>query len=580
MNMKKALSVLLILCFAVCTLTACFDEGSSETTGVVTDIITEKETEITENDTDATDGTTNEESSADASSSADDSEPSFDTQSDIKTEQSTQSPTEDTTPADDIATRHPMDTEFSDNSTFTPALTGEPEDVTTLPDISEETIYLPNENVDVPLKEEFVILTNTDGGDWDNRDFFEDSESTDPVRNAVYKRKKLIDAEFDVSIKVIEGVKNMNISRLVAVSAIAGANEYDIVVSTAQTMYSLAIEKYLVNTDNIMSMDTSSDVWDQWMISQTTLQDKNFFVTGDITTADEDSLWVMMYNQSLAKSVGIDENEISGLVKSGKWTLDKLLQYCKSFAYTDLDKDNAVSPKDRFAIATTDRIMGALYFGAGRRIAVNGVHGLNLQGSSEHDTVLDKIAEIYVPSYRYTFDSRNHSTDTSLSRQMFNEDRSLFFSDTLKDYKHFKNKSGVVVIPMPKADESQEQYASLYDSQASMFAGVVKMPNNRVERSGAVMQSLAEEGKKLLTPAYYGQFDKQSLEMMDHIMENRVFDFGYNVNIGNTSSIYHGITELIRSNNTKDYSHTFSRLHHTVTAALDDLEKSIYYTQQ
>ena len=59
------------------------------------------------------------------------------------------------------------------------------------------------------------------------------------------------------------------------------------------------------------------------------------------------------------------------------------------------------------------------------------------------------------------------------------------------------------------------------------------------DRSGIVLEALAYQGQKLLTPAYYDQTligksvrDEESVAMLDIIFASRVFDVGIYYNIG------------------------------------------------
>ena len=452
----------------------------------------------------------------------------------------------------------------------------------------EESYFIPDTKYD---DQEFTVLANTDDGEWTNNNFFVEEDSDDPVNSAIYRRQKLIEEEFGVKFKVLEGVTRGSVNDYVSTSVKSDTKEYDLVVNSINHMYTLAQSDCLTPLDEITHLDITSDAWDQSMLSQTSIAGANYFATGEITVVDNDATWVMMFNKTLAKSVGIGEGDLKSiydLVKDNEWTLDKLLEYCKLFTYQDLDASGTTTHLDQFPIATTIDFITGLYYGTNSRIIHKDSADIPYLKELDDTTVklVDKIAEIYTASNQYTFDCHDYMSINPavhlLSQAMFEEDRALFYSEVMQCVTRLRDMdTDFGIIPVPKADKNQKNYTTHSVAIVTMVAGVPKdisYDENRLALSGMIMQALAVEGKNILTPAYYeasligkGTRDEESADMLPIIFANRVVDLGSIVDDQNVTSISNSLIDAIKSNSTGKLSSLFARNKTKVNAALEDL---------
>ncbi len=467
--------------------------------------------------------------------------------------------------------------------TKAPAVTQGPADQNT------DTYFIPDAKYS---GEEFTILTNTDDAEWTNTDFFQEEDSDDPVKSAAYHRQQLIEDTFGVKIRVVEGQSRGSINDLVTTAVKSGTKDYDIIVNSIDKMYTLAQSDCLTNLDSITHLDLTSESWDQAMLSQTSIGGNNYFATGDITVIDNDATWVMMFNKKLAKNLGIGEEEgpksIYDLVRDGEWTLDKLLEYSNLFTYQDTDASGTITHLDQFPIATTVDFITGLYYGTNSRIIAKDASDLPyLQKLSDSSIkLIDKIAEIYAASNRITFDCHDYATVDPqvhlLAQQMFEEDRALFYSEVMQCVTRLREmNTDFGIIPVPKADAKQANYTTHSVNIVTLVAGVSKdisYDENRLARSGMIMQALAVEGKNILTPAYYessligkGTRDEESADMLPIIFANRVVDIGYVMGDENVTSIKNSLVSAVKNNSTGQLSSLFRRNESKVTAALQDI---------
>ena len=136
------------------------------------------------------------------------------------------------------------------------------------------------------------------------------------------------------------------------------------------------------------------------------------------------------------------------------------------------------------------------------------------------------------------------------------------------------------ILPIPKFDEDQEEYYSLAHDLFTVYGVVSSVNSIDLDNVGAVMEAMAIESYKVVTPAYYevalkGKYSKdpQSWEMLDMIMNNLKINGGllYTIKLGITDKFRNGVKDKLSSAAT-----IFSPIGlKGVTRNLDLLNKSI-----
>ena len=128
------------------------------------------------------------------------------------------------------------------------------------------------------------------------------------------------------------------------------------------------------------------------------------------------------------------------------------------------------------------------------------------------------------------------------------------------------------ILPMPKYDETQENYTSFLHGAAGVFC--VPITNNNEDKSGRIAEDLARYSHDTVKPAYIDVLikskigrDADSARMIDIIHQNVVVDFGLMI-----TSIDSDVRRLIDSNNA-DFSSTFAKREKSYEKAI-----SAYYS--
>ena len=104
------------------------------------------------------------------------------------------------------------------------------------------------------------------------------------------------------------------------------------------------------------------------------------------------------------------------------------------------------------------------------------------------------------------------------------------------------------IVPVPKYSEDQDKYANVVWTVGSYVA--VPKSSGDVERTGIILEALAAKSTEVLRPAYYdkaltGKYlrDDESVQQLDIIIGERVYDLGLAYNFGGIADILPGLMQ-------------------------------------
>ncbi|HBF15131.1 MAG TPA: hypothetical protein DDW30_05525 [Clostridiales bacterium] len=290
------------------------------------------------------------------------------------------------------------------------------------------------------------------------------------------------------------------------------------------------------------NIDFGADCWPESLVEETTINDKIYFCSGDISTNLMFMSSLIYYNKTLYATHDIDTkiqteygyNNIYKMVQDGKWTVD-VLKELSTDIYVDM-------PGDGYGIWTSDDVYGFgsyssmlrnFYWGSGMRALTMDENGLVLTDDFKNvhkvSAVLKSVGEFLTNSGdAYLLDG------VESSRKAFAEGRLLFnLAPASHAYKVFSGVDGLTygVLPVPKYDETQARYCSVSSNPYSMYG--IEGNSGKIEISAAYLQCLADYSLQLTRPAifektmklFYADRGDDSL-MWDIIADTQTFDRG------------------------------------------------------
>ncbi len=380
---------------------------------------------------------------------------------------------------------------------------------------------------------EFVMLTNS--GFW-KEDFDRESTSEDPVSSAIYDRNRAVENRYNFKIKE---VKSDTPNKSISDAFLAGTDEWNCVALCAYQGAPLASTNVFCDLYEIENLNLEKHYWDQNAINDLSIDQKIFYATGDISVTANDGTFLMLYNKNLAAKYGIEDDFVQ-MVKDKTWTIDYLNKMVKEYGYKD-NGDSAVDVEDTYGMGIQLEAYLGFFFGCGSHIVRKDDADLPelILHSQSNMNVIDKIYSLtksgddVIDAHDWLTAAGTVEGDEFASVRAFSEGRSLFLVTNAENMDALREMDDdFVVLPFPLLSTSQSSYYSYVYHGANLISIPVKSKD--YDFTGFVLEALAAESYKTLTPAYYDktlkgkyQRDERSYEMLDIVYRNRVWDLGY-----------------------------------------------------
>ena len=372
-------------------------------------------------------------------------------------------------------------------------------------------------------------------------DFDFEEESSMPLPNAQYKRRRKVEEDFGVTIKetldnsyptasVTAGPGYMSL----ITAYTAGDAEYDAALIAGYDVSGLAYVGALYDMASIDTLDLTNSWWDQNANESLTLKGVTFFTTGDITCSDNDAVNIIVFNKALQQQYGLEN--FYDAVDDGTWTLDKFGTLARQVT-EDLNQDGQMDQNDRFGLICWDDSICAIVSAAGQRCCI-------INGSGEMElTLYNESTLSALENYMQLVNDKTHTfvykRVMSDATSIWLNNQGLFWTTRIDVVPRFRNMdSDFGILPYPKLTETQTDYYSCLAPWNSQFI-CVPVVQEDVSRTGVLLEALGYYGQQTVLPAYYdvnlvGQSsrDEESEAMLDIIFGNVVYDIGYIYRVG------------------------------------------------
>jgi len=217
--------------------------------------------------------------------------------------------------------------------------------------------------------------------------------------------------------------------------------------------------------------------------------------------------------------------------------------FCLVTIESGIDKDGNFDENDRYGYLMTSN-----YYIESNWVYASGLTIASIEdGEISLDNVMSermiKTAEIMydlVKVGNHTFIPSGTFNPGDTDSKMFIDGKALFHETTTTLVIYLRNASlDFGIVPLPKYDETQEDYYSMATTQMMMVPSTLADP----DFTGLMLESLAMESHRLVRPAVYETSfsekylrDEDSFEMYNIIRDSGVYDFNWNFGDGNAFS--------------------------------------------
>lgn len=408
----------------------------------------------------------------------------------------------------------------------------------------------------------FKILGNSEQyhAHWYSRDLYASEENGDAINDAIYARNIKTEETYNIKIDVSYASDPIAAAKK---NIMSGGGVYDLLsIQLEGTGRTLAQNGLLYDWNKAVYIDLDKPWWDQNAREHLSIGGKLFMMMGDMTVVDKDAVFIYLFNKDVIQNLML-ENPYE-LVKSDKWTVDKLYEMSKSATF-DIDGDGDIDDNDRFGNLTENNSYYESVLAAGEPFARKDKDDLPyldilnprlIQSVEKWITLhLDKSATMVANDYGNLYPGDliwDKQLDMLCTRQ------ALFLFTGMNRVTMLRAmECNFGIIPMPKLDGQQKNFSNPLHTWC---ATTLSIPNTggetETDRSAVIIEALNAESYYTLKPAYYDVSlktklarDDESSEMMDLIFANRTYDLG---KIYNWGGIYETVKSLADSKKT-DY---------------------------
>lgn len=379
------------------------------------------------------------------------------------------------------------------------------------------------------------ILVRTESLDYHKAEEME----ADVVNNAVYKRNLKVSELLGVDFNFIDmpGFASGAAAFQSAIrkSVDAGDNDYQIVSPAHYYGNVLAVEGYYVDLASTKYINLNQEYWWSDYTDQMTVNGKTYTIMGDFSIDALGLIDVIFFNKSIYDNYkhleGFDNPY--ELVKSGKWTLDKMLAMA-SIAKNDLNADGRYDTEDQLGFIF--QLQGMISFPTTcdiRYISKTDDNGYEVTIRSEKSISLyEKLINAIKDSGSGVYYWNDTSSGTGEMLKMFSNSKALFMMhniDHIRSAQFADVDFGILVSP--KYNEEQENYIT-----GTIGGTVFAIPKGHSEEDidmiSAVLEACGYYSYEYTTPAYFettlkarGTRDEESYEMLNFVRSTLCYDF-------------------------------------------------------
>ena len=361
------------------------------------------------------------------------------------------------------------------------------------------------------------------------------------VNDALYQRN--IDVSERLNVKLDTSIGNGWQSYGGTVSAIrasiqAADGAYDVIAGWSAQIPSLSLEGLFLDAQTIPYLDLKMPWWNQSCRTELKIGNRLFFVTGDLTQTIIESMYVYTFNQKVATDLGIEDPYT--VVNEGRWTLDYVRKQTVDLG-SDRNGDGKMDKSDFYGLATY-QVNGMDNYMQAARVSMM---GRDADDVPVLDVDMDRMTSLIEKVYALCFENPGcyveEGANYDISYAVFKADRALYTTIMMSQVRTelADMESDFGILPFPKLDETQSEYGTRVQDGLTIFA--VPIDCQKVDITGAVMEAMAAENYRKVTPAVYDvamktkySRDPASAAMIDLIQQSVLINFEsvYNESIG------------------------------------------------
>jgi hypothetical protein len=309
--------------------------------------------------------------------------------------------------------------------------------------------------------------------------------------------------------------------------------DYEMVTGSDQNAVNLAVTGCLADLAQYGEIDLNGPYWEQVYIEKNTFAGSLYSLLGDYSLTANLSVSSICFNKKLMIEQG--HKEPYDLVRTYEWTVEKMLSYMEGFA-RDNDGDGTFNyDMDCFSLSGNgpESVYG-IFYGSGFTFCTNDGeqcefdYNMTLLGE-----ILDRTVDVWCQRGVYLNNS-SQEIMKQLTLEIFSSGRGLFCDVPLykigESFGEMEDDYGI--LPEPMFTKEQGTYYSYVYRNVPILLVPANDPNP--ERTGNIIETVCAASSDIVIDNVFDIVtktrnvrDPDSAEMIDIIIENKVFDVAH-----------------------------------------------------
>ncbi len=258
-------------------------------------------------------------------------------------------------------------------------------------------------------------------------------------------------------------------------------------------------------------LDLKQPWWNQSIVDECTMYDALYFLCGDISTSATYGTHMLWFNKDLfsEKYPEIGSDALYTLVDEGKWTIDKMTEYV-SGVWDDVNASGTVDDGDIAGLGYWD------HDDIAQMVSWNYALGVELLERDIYD-------DYHIADFAYRAVPANEKVKALFNGEgvilgegkqadaisKFTSGNIVFrFGEVGNGEQYRASNIQYGILPMPKFDEAQDNYGNAMWDYSTLITIPSNVSDERAKMVSAVIEQMATESYKNVTPAYYSKVIK------------------------------------------------------------------------
>ena len=354
------------------------------------------------------------------------------------------------------------------------------------------------------------------------------------VNDAVYRRNGAVEKRLNIKIKkVVENGSGHAVVNKLETAMMSGSTPYELILNSSY-MTCTGVTRGLFNDlKKVENLDLSKVYWSQLLNETYTIGGVQYVATGAVSTSFYKFMFVNLLNERVFEEHEGDKPDLIAVVKEGKWTMEYQTQLIKDY-HVDLGIAGT-DEEDILGFVGNTGIMFDAYFSSGDVQALrkgdDGYYFYDFDYTRATEVMEDLVALI-TSQASFCYEDTATMEDNMINK--FSTGTALMSGARLiqlEGQQMKQMKDAYTILPVAKWSESQEEYYSLISDRFTAMAMSALVTGTDVSLMGAVMEALASESYRVVTPVYVETVlrsrytsNPEKWEVLEDITENIKMD--------------------------------------------------------